>query len=180
MLLFFLVIVSLVVGCVADFSGSKDVFPHSHCKGSHSHIYEDRLICHGTNKSVAARSVSNKNYNCICLFIIVVVVVVMAVMAMVIIAEVLRLLVGVPIQQAQKTISETFVHGTPFFAVLSTVTPILRTFHAVPLVINIHTGISRMGNIAGRNRVCRRDGIGWRRGNITFGIIFVRVRMRSR
>jgi hypothetical protein len=57
----------------------------------------------------------------------------------------------IPSHHASKAFSETLVHCTPLVAVLTSITPLLRCSHTIPLIISIDTSISRMGYVAPRD-----------------------------
>lgn len=72
----------------------------------------------------------------------------------------------VPIDHILEAVGETGVHGTPFFAVVTTTAPILRVIHAVPLIVDVDAGVAGMCNVSGGDRVRRRNRVTRNRGHI--------------
>ena len=78
---------------------------------------------------------------------------------------------GIPINHTGHAMTKSFVHLTPFLAESTTVAPRLWFAHAVPLVINLDTLITSVGNVAAGNRIARGDGIGWGRRAVTRRVV---------
>jgi hypothetical protein len=114
----------------------------------------------------------NKNGICGFVFRFVVMVIVMIVM-------IIWMLIAVPIQHGYQSIAKAQMHATPFLPVLSTVAPILRIPHAVPLVIHIDTGIPRMSHISRWDRIGGRDRVGRDRWQIAVRKVLIRMMMPS-
>lgn len=67
--------------------------------------------------------------------------------------------------------AEPLVHLAPFLAEATAITPTLWLAHAVPLVIDLDTLITGMSNIAARNRIARRNSVGWGRRGVTRRVV---------
>jgi len=63
------------------------------------------------------------------------------------------------------------VHGTPFLAIVTAITPAMRRTHAIPLIVHVGAGIPGVCNVSGGDGVRRSDGITWGRRYIASGSV---------
>lgn len=68
-------------------------------------------------------------------------------------------MLSVPLHHASEPFAKALVHGTPLIAEFATVAPFLRWPHAVPLKVNLETGVSSVVGISARYGVRRGNGI---------------------
>ena len=75
--------------------------------------------------------------------------------------------------------TKSLVHLTPFLAKAATIAPTLWFTHAIPLVIDIDTLITSVGNVAAWNRITRGDSIGRGRWAVTRRVVVLLGQIRG-